>query len=210
LRAHCVAMIRKALEKHTPDEIVLICKEKDRERLAFFQENHPNLGGKFTEIVSPDLDETLKNDLKPYFKPGKSVVFIVPHWANQEFINAVFQKIKAQKGKTAVEIYGMPQWKSFETIEADDLENLHVSLAMARFQTPDVPDLADFKQKYYTQTGTAPDEDALNGYDSMVFLGKMLKKYGLDFPKNLSNEKVRGLSSTYFFAKNNPDGATNY
>lgn len=208
LRAHCAAMLKKALLTHKPDEIVLVCKEKERDRLAFFQENSP--GARFSEVVVPDATELFTTDLKPFFKPGKSTVFLVPHWSSQDFINSFFQKIKAQRGKTPVEIIGMPQWKNFENIEADDFESLNVSLAMARFRKENDPELADFYQKFLAETGTAPDDDALNGFDSMMFLSKMLRKNGLDFPKKLGGEKVRGLSSQFAFSKNGLDGAVDF
>ncbi len=208
LRAHCLAMLKTALKTHEPDEIVLVCKEKERDRLAFFQENSP--GERFAEIVVPDANELFTTDLRPFFKVGKSTVFLVPHWSSQDFINSFFQKTKAQRGKTSVEVFGMPQWRNFENIEGDDFETLHVSLAMARFPKRDAPEMGAFYQKFYSETGTAPDADALNGYDSMIFIGKMLRSHGLDFPKKLSGEKLRGLSAQFVFAKNGPDGAMDF
>lgn len=198
LRAHCETLFRYASAKNPTAEIVLVCREKERERLVFIQNQSQN---QLPEIVSPDADEQFKVDLKPYFKPGRTTVFILPTWSSQDFVNSFFQKVKAQRGKTPVEIYGMPQWREFENIEADDFENLHVHLSAARFARLSMPETDEFRQAFFNETGTIPTDDAFNGYDATLFLGRILKKYGSHFPEKLASASSRGLASKFEFRK---------
>ncbi len=197
LRAHCEAIVKFVLKTHTPDEVVLVCKEKERERLAFLQ-NANTAGGRFREIVVPDATESFsKTDLAPYFKPGKTTVFIMPSWVSQDFVFSFFRKVKAQQGRARVEVFGMPQWTGFENIEAEYFQSLNVHISAASWVDYTAPEVKAFQQKFYEAYGTIPDDDAFNGYDATLFTGQMLKKYGLDFPAKIGRTLFDGLHSDF-------------
>ncbi len=197
LRAHCEAITKFILRKHTPDEVVLVCKQKESERLAFFQ-NANSAGGRFQELIVPDATETFaKIDLAPYFRAGKTTVFVVPSWTSQDFVFGFFRRVQAQQGRARVEIFGMPQWTSFENIEADYFQALNVHVSAASFADFGLPKVKAFQEKFYAATGTIPDDDAFNGYDATLFTGRMLKKFGLDFPRKLGRERAIGLARNF-------------
>jgi hypothetical protein len=74
LRAHCAALIRHARAKLPPEQIVLLCKQKETDRLPYCQEANSALGGaRLRELVLPDegggwksvnLADFLKKDKK--------------------------------------------------------------------------------------------------------------------------------------------------
>ncbi len=107
LESHAQGILRHVLRGNRAENVVLVCREKERERLAFFQNAAPS---RLAEIASPDADEIFKTDLKSFFKAGQTTVFVVPSWASQDFVNSFLQKVKSQRGKNAVEVFGMPQW----------------------------------------------------------------------------------------------------
>jgi ABC-type branched-subunit amino acid transport system substrate-binding protein len=211
LRAHCEAITQHVLGTHRSDAVTLVCKEKEADRLPYFQQAASAMpgGGQFAELIVPDAAANFdKIDLKKYLKNNRSAVFILPTWANQDFVMAFLRKLKESKGAARVEVYGMPQWETYESIEPEYLSALNVHISSASYIDYTAQEVKDFQQKFYETTGTLPDADAFNGYDVTRFTGRMLRQYGLSFPENLDREEYRSLHGAFRFARIFINGAT--
>lgn len=201
LRAHCEAIAQHILKTHRADAVTLVCKEKEADRLPYFQ-NANTSGAAFAELKVPDATANFdKVDLKKHLKAGRTSVFILPTWASQDFVMAFFRRLKETKGAAKVEVYGMPQWENFEGIEPEYLTALNVHISSASHIDYAAQEVKDFQQKFYEATGTLPDDDAFNGYDVTLFTGKMLRRYGLSFPENLDREAFQGLHGEFRFSQ---------
>lgn len=201
LRAHCEAITHFVLKRHRPDAVTLVCKEKEADRLPYFQ-NANTSNTPFAELKVPDAATNFdKIDLKKYLKAGRTSVFILPTWASQDFVMAFLRKLKEAKGSAKVEVYGMPQWKNYESIEPEYLTDLNVHVSSASHIDYSAQEVKDFQLKFYEATGTIPNEDAFNGYDVTLFTGKMLRRYGLSFPQKLENETFQGLHGQFRFSE---------
>ena len=201
LRAHCEAITRFVKRKHRSDAVTLVSREKEADRLPYFQ-NTTGDGLRFNELIVPDATTNFdKIDLRKYLKPGRTTVFVLPTWASQDYVMAFLRKLKEVKGNNAVEVYGMPQWKNFEAIEPEYLTSLNVHISSASYIDYASPAVKAFQQKFYEATGTIPDDDAFNGYDVTLFTGRMLRRYGLSFPQNLDREPFRGLHGDFRFTR---------
>ena len=207
LRAHCQAIINFVQKHHRFDEVTLVCKEKEADRLPYFQvANTGNVP--FNEMIVPDGTINFdKIDLRKYLKSGRTSVFILPTWANQDYVMAFLRKLKEVKGTAEVEVYGMPQWKNYEGIDPEYLTDLNVHISSATYINYTSQEVKDFQQKFYEATGTLPTDDAFNGYDVTLFTGKMLRHYGLSFPQNLTRETFQGLHGQFLFSRIFANGA---
>lgn len=204
LKAHCEGITRYVRKLNRPDAVTLVCKKKEADRLPYFQQANTSQGGAtpFAEVIVPDEATNFdKIDLKKYFKPGKTAVFIVPSWASQDFVMAFLRKLKEVKGSNRVEVYGMPQWRNFESIEPEYLTSMNVHISSATYVDYTDAEVKEFQQKFYAATGTIPDEDGFNGYDVTLFTARMLARHGLSFPEKLEKEPYKGLQSSFGFAK---------
>ena len=202
LRAHCVAIARHVLKHHRPEAVTLVCKQKEADRLPFFQQANTDGKTRFAELVVPDATSNFDNiDLRPYLRPGRTAVFILPTWASQDFVMAFLRKLHTSRGAIPVEVYGMPQWRNFENIEPEYFAEMQVHVSSASYVDRNNPAAKAFAQAFYDAYGTVPDDDAYNGYDVTLFTGKMLQKYGLSFPAWLPMETFEGLHADFQFAK---------
>jgi hypothetical protein len=204
LRSHCEAITQHVLRKAKPETITLVCKMKEIERLTYFQEANRKQGGsmKFNEVVVPDATNIVSGaDLKKHLKSGKTNVFIVPSWGNQDFVVSFLNALKSVKGSYNVEVYGMPQWQNFDGVDAEFLTALNVHITKASYINYDSPEFKAFQKKYYEATGTIPDEDAVNGYDVTLFTAKMLAFHGLSFPELLGANAYQSLHGKFEFAR---------
>lgn len=204
LRAHCEAILRHIRNSNRPDAITLVCKQKESDRLSYFQDANSALGGStaLAELIVPDEASNFdKIDLKKYLKAGRTAIFVLPTWASQDFVMAFLRKLKEVKGANRVAVYGMPQWRDFETIDPEYFSTLNVHISAASWIDYSLPEVKDFQQKFYDATGTIPDEDGFNGYDVTLFVGRMLGKYGLSFPEHLDEVETATLRGKCSFSK---------
>lgn len=213
LQAHCAAIARYALKNHSNPAVTLVCKQKEAERLAYFHAANTQTA-RFTEWVLPDETTSFSNqNFSSYLKAGRTNVFILPSWSSQDFINAFLRQLKAVKGNARVEVYGMPQWANFESIEPEFFRDLNVHISAASYISYHTAEVKAFQQAFYENTGTIPDEDAFAGYDLTLYTGSLLRQYGLSFPQRLSEEDYAGLHGRYWFTKifagGKPDDGTN-
>ena len=202
LQTHCETIIHYVRKRNDPDAITLVCKEKEADRLPYFQNANAAIGGgeRLSELILPDANASFSNiDLKKYIKAGRTSVFILPTWASQDFVNAFLRKLRDAKGANSVEVYGMPQWKNFENIEPEFFTVNNVHITAASWIPYAAQEVKDFQQKFYESTGSIPDDDGFNGYDVTLFAGRMLARYGLSFPERLGLENIRCLHGNFRF-----------
>ncbi|MCS6929628.1 MAG: hypothetical protein NZM43_09045 [Saprospiraceae bacterium] len=200
LRAHGAAIVQHILARHRPENVCIVARRREAERIPLFQ---PTQGARFTEILTPDEGHFFdKIDFEPCFRPGQPAVFILPTWGNQDFVMAFFRKINASRKGRPVIVYGLPQWRQFENIELEYFADLNVHLSSATYFDFADPAVRAFQQAFFDAYGTAPDEEAFNGYDVVLLVGKGLQQFGLNFPQRLSTEPpFKGLRTTYRFSR---------
>jgi len=203
LRTHCNAIARYVLQRNNPEAITLVSKHRESDRLPYFQQANRAGNKPFAElIVSDDLTSFDRIDLRPYLRSGRKAVFILPTWASQSFVMAFLQKLRSVKGSVDVEVYGMPQWQSFTSIEPEYFDELNVHISSAYYVDRNSAEARAFRQIFYDAYGTIPGEDAYKGYDVAMFTGRMLKRYGLSFPQQLAAaEPFTGMHTRFQFAK---------
>jgi Periplasmic binding protein len=194
LRTHCVTILQhlRSTLKYTPAQIVLVAKEKERDRLSYFQDANTAMGGAaLNEAIVPDAATNFdKIDLKRYIKAGQTTAFVMPSWAGQDWVVAFLARLKAIKGNNTVEVYGMPQWLEYEQIEPELLSSLNVHVTAATYIDRNDAATVAFEQRFYEQFGTIPDNDAFSGYDTGRWLSLMLSRHGLAFPEKSSEKSM--------------------
>jgi len=207
LQSHCEAITKHVLDQYNAEDVVLVVRDKSAEksRLKYFQDALKIYEGsastpEFKEFIvrdgSSDFNEM---DPMPYINQNKNTVFIVPSWSNENFIYALMRKISLAKGPNKVVVYGMPQWKEYTRIDFDYYErlNLHIS-SNTDYDIYDY-DIKNFRQRYFERYGMGPTEDAIVGYDVMMYFGESLSRNGTGFPQKLDSESQQMLHSEFSF-----------
>lgn len=77
------------------------------------------------------------------------------------------------------------------TSPASTFSGSNVYFFDSMFSSDTDPAVLDFRQKYMTQINTLPSSYAYLGYDTMLFFGRMLGKYGSDFTKGLKSQPYK-------------------
>ena len=224
LEAHCQAITNHVLSRFSPEEVVLVCRNKSAEmsRLAYFNEAKAEFtegadASKFKEYVVSDYGNNFTNmDFMGYFPmpdiesgvlPEKVTrVFIIPSWSSETFINSALRLIRIAKQHHDVYVYGMPRWKTYSKVDFEYYESLNLHLSSDGFIDLNTDKAKQFRQQYFYKYGELPTDDAFYGYDMMLYFGRMIDKHGTQFQTSIDDEPFEGIHSSFEFIPVNDSG----
>lgn len=128
-----------------------------------------------------------------------NTVFILPYAGSKDndFVYDFLQKLELIKNHRNVVIYGMYKWLDYTEEIYEYINRLDVRICVNGLVDPNNEQVKKFKVKYYNKFGTLPSDDALEGYDLMMFIGKQLRKEGNKFHLTTPHKKQVGLQTVY-------------
>jgi ABC-type branched-subunit amino acid transport system substrate-binding protein len=191
LQNHCKAIGQYAMAKYKGEQIVLVCREKEKERLAYFTQIHGWPGASVRILVLPDATATVTQSLKSYLTAGKTTAFILPSFGSQDFVNGFLTKLRADKGKNEVAVFGLPQWEDFSQIEYELFADQNVHITRDYWWDAEGPVFKAFQKKFFERYGTVPNETAVKGYDIARWTALGLDREGLSWAS--TGEAYQGL-----------------
>ncbi|MCB0644423.1 MAG: hypothetical protein KDC44_22415, partial [Phaeodactylibacter sp.] len=171
--------------------------------LSYFQDGLQQQVGndttRFQEFIIRDETADYRNvDVLPYMLADRPTVFIMATYSDESFVYSMLRKLKiASLNFSEVVVYGFPQWMTFDRIDFDLYEDLQVHVSSAFFLDDQDPDISAFKQKFFERFGTPPNEEAYTGYESTLYFGRLLKRYGSQFMRFLPMEDQANLYTTF-------------
>lgn len=217
LQSHCEALMRHALERYSPENIVLVSKDKKEElpRLQYFHDEYKRYNNNKTTIklrefiIQGDATDFNRLNVMPFVSIGDTTVFMVPTWGDESFVFALLRKIELSKNPNShVVIYGMPQWMEFDKIDFSYYEKLHVHISASSYIDPIDSGVQSFRRQFFDHFGTVPAEEAFLGFDIMLYFGRMLQKYGTKFQYSLDKERYKALHTIFDVQKVSPMAPT--
>ena len=90
------------------------------------------------------------------------------------------RKLSADKGTKDVIVFGLPQWTGFNNLNSNHMESLSVHISSSTYINTHHPSYNSFKNKFYTNYFTMPDNQAYQGYDLIMWLAKTISREGFE------------------------------
>ncbi|HMQ45924.1 MAG TPA: ABC transporter substrate-binding protein [Saprospiraceae bacterium] len=210
LKSHCEAITEHVRKRFRPNQVVLVARDSDAEkdRFAYFQNKNYIISGtradsvQFREYLVKESSTYQNIDLRPYLGYNDTTVFILPSWSSETFIYSFLSKLKlTADADNYVEVYGMPQWMSYEKIDIDLYETLNVHVSSDVFLDGYDQDVRFFRQRFFDRYGAIPKDEATLGYDVMLYCGRMINKYGTKFQYWMEREAQDMLHTRFDFER---------
>ena len=211
LESHCRAITRHVRKRFRPEQVILVCRDKDAEkaRFGYFQEENFRIEGvrhdsvAFREYVVKEESAGFQNiNLASYLPHGDTAVFILPSWSNETFVYSFLSRLKlARQADNYVEVYGMPQWQRYERIDYDLYEDLNVHVSSDSYIDPYQQDIQFFRSRFFDRYGLPPNDEAFLGHDVMLYFGRMLHKYGTKFQYAFEKDPQKMLHTRFEFER---------
>ena len=203
LKTHCDNLVRHLRARYKTEQVILVGRKTEGEtsRFKLFQDansvfNQSQYGGRFDEWA---IEDETNISIEPYIHTSGQTVFIIPSW-NEAFVGNFLRKLSASSRRGNVIVYGMPQWMDFNSSITSLFQSLGVRVSSSTFIEGNNENVRYFRAKFFNKFQKMPNSDSFLGYDCMLYVGKMLQRYGTAFPQYLQNEPESVLHTRFNFA----------
>jgi hypothetical protein len=180
-------------------------KDNDKKRTRKLQKLAKDVWGKSDEnhlqefMLSQDSIDIGETAFDSIFVVDKPNVMIIPNWSfkDEAFVYGALRRLSVEKGITDVVVYGMPIMIESDKINFDQYNSLNMRVARSKFVDEYDGDVARFKRDFVNKYGALPTDDAFEGYDNLMFIGRNLKKHGKNFQYFLNKDQGYYLQAKY-------------
>jgi len=208
LDEHYYSIFEDIEEKFDKEQVHIVGRltnVKDGKRIKKLQRMAKDVWGNSKEDVltecmlnqdSINVGETAFDSI---FNKEKPLVFIIPNWSfeDEAFIYGSLRRLSVEKGLTNVIVYGMPIMMESEKINFDYYSSLNMRVARSKFVDERDNDVARFKRDFVNTYGALPSDDAYEGYDNLMYIGRNLNEYGKNFQYYLNEDQGYYLQAGY-------------
>ncbi len=214
METHARQMMQYVADTFKESKITILYQNNDQEK------EYLNLYRKFVADYNKAIDDSLKvntryrvaklvvnekliegygkistGQLSTMLKDGEHNLFIVPSMKVPFLVN-LLREFYPLAASNLISIIGTPTFGNDVDLQLDYINALDVHYTQSYFLKPGFYE-SGFYAAYWAQHKVEPSEYAVNGYDQMLYLGIMLKKYGINFRVESGNEVVEGLGNGF-------------
>ena len=188
-------VIRDPMEKN----LLVLALGKDSSRVASLQQSYVNFkndpNAQITTLIpsSPTIDV---NKIKPLLQKDKLNIIVMPTtdegfiYNSLREIQKLVDKVEPRRGYQIV-IVGMDRWRYFSRINFEYYESLNLHFTSEYYTSSSRKTVRNFKENYKSIYGIGSREFGFKGFDIMLYFGRMINKYGLNFQAHLWKENKR-------------------
>lgn len=184
--------IRNPLEKN----LLILALGKDSARVASLQQNYVNFKNDTNARIQSLIPTSASidvNKIKPLLQRDKLNVIVMPTtdegfiYNSLREIQKLVDKVEPRKGYQ-IAIVGMDRWRYFSRINFEYYEYLNLHFTSEYFTTSSRKTVRNFKENYKSIYGIGSREFGFKGFDIMLYFGRMINKYGVNFQAHLWKE----------------------
>ncbi len=180
--SHCDHIVQDIHDRFENPNVFLITRPDETYFADFYQSTNPeNL---FTNYLITDNSMDLKNtNFDSVMVRDEKNVIILPFFSNRDrqFIYTILRKLSILNNEFDIHIYGLPILKSLVETDSDLFNTVNVYISESGYLRDQSTDYLDIHRHMLKEYGTVPGEDALEAFDTIVFMGRMLAKHGKNF-----------------------------
>jgi len=215
IKEHLVKMVEHVSSNFKPSEVVIVGRNLDidgkwfdylQELASAFNPSQGKLPYTEKKVEETDLSGKVAV-FKDLIAQGKKV-FIFPNYSfsDEKYLSSVLTKLMQEKVGKDIIVYGMPVILDSDKIGFQFYSALQMMLVVTDFYDKDDLLSMDFTRSFFEMFKTIPGKDAMEGYDTMLFLGRAISKHGRSFLPNKSIESGDYLQTSYKIQAVYPEG----
>lgn len=193
LKTHCEYMIDDLSGKYEGSKVTFMYRSSslEEENIALYMLNDVYSEVRFRKLLCDVLpDRERLAEIVDSSRPNVIVVDIL----EQSFADSLLRLISSTFPNTHFEIYGMPSWFDMASLHGHSYNNLSIHITHSScFEQGDSLLQHRVEARYRNEFGGPMPEMSLKGYETMLWYGALLQKYGPIF-----NEEYKDLSGAPF------------
>jgi len=210
--AHYDKIVTDALSNYKSDQICLLGRKEslDMRYMDYMQKvgaaiNNDGNKKPFKEFyINEDSLSVGETAFDSIFYDQKTTVFILPNWSferDNEFVYNTVRKMSAERGFEDVVLYGMPILMDSERIGFEYYRNLNMRVCKSSYVDRRSPEVQNFRKQYYEKYKDLPSENAYEGFDMMMLVGRHLFNYGKKFQYYMEDYDANLLQTRFDIQK---------
>ena len=154
------------------------------------------LEGRTISETMISLVDTLSGTPNFAFVPSNSEAFVSDALRNLDICH--------NYGNTKINVFGMPKWRNFETINIELYHKLNLHLAIPYFVDYSSANVEKFLLRYRALYNTEPTPYAYQGYDITRYFLDLANEYGKEFINLEKFVPAQMLQSNFDFQRKEP------
>ena len=129
---------------------------------------------------------------------------------NRDFVLPTIDRLyKVSQAGSRIEVFGHPNWVKAQFLNSEKMQWLNTRITSSYFVDYKSRKVKSFIARYRDEYGMDPSEYAFKGFDTGYFFGKLLSRYGNDYPKHLTDGDYKGLHNDFHFVRDQAAGFLN-
>lgn len=192
-------LARELAKVHQNDHVILVnsldvrdTRLVDSFRAAYNKEVATFPTSSHSEIKELRASVKSVGDIKAQLSLVKTNVLIVPS-KDKVVIQDLLTKAALTEEDYHIVVYGLEDWLNFDFIDSQYKSKFELGVPSVSFIDYNSPECIAFVNKFREKNGVEPDEYAFLAYDIMLYYGKGLIQFGIDFPNQFQNMNQEGL-----------------
>jgi hypothetical protein len=176
--------------------ILVLALGKDSSRVANLQQSYINFKNDTNahiETLIPSSSTIDINKIKPLLQRDKLNIIVMPTtdegfiYNSLREIQKLVDKVEPRKGYQIV-VVGMDKWRYFSRINFEYYEYLNLHFTSEYYTASNRRTVRRFKENYKSIYGIGSRKFGFKGFDIMLYFGRMINKYGVNFQAHLWKE----------------------
>lgn len=179
--------------------LLILALNRDSSRVASLQKHYAAQQNDLTASIPTLIRQSATidiDDIKSFLKKDELNIIIMPTFHNEGFIynslreiQKLVDKVDPRRGYQIV-VIGMDRWRYFSRINFEYYESLNLHFSSEYFTDLRKETVRQFRADYKAIYGIGSREFGFKGFDIMLFFGRMIHKYGINFPSHLWKERA--------------------
>ena len=202
LPTHLDALAAYLTSAYAPEQVTLLGLPNGRQDklVAYLMKRHreldPSQAPWKTWRLSTAEPGMTGLDWTDRFRESGPTVFVFPIYDDPLLINGFMSQVQIARGRSEVELVGLPQWTEMTELDPNSLESLGATVTVGPRVDYDDPDVIAFTDRYVDTYRVLPKLPALLGYDALAYAVPLINEHGIEWTNHLP-ERFDGLASDY-------------
>lgn len=205
---HVRALAHRIVDVYQPGDVVLLYESDETSNQQFLNPLKTIVLQLNKNIALYEVNSKERLEELAQFE-GKNLV--VSGSSNRFQVLAMLEQLRSLRDQYGhrFQLFGHPNWAKISFPAESAMQSFDAVISSTYYIDQRQTSVRDFRTWYRDEFSIEPSEFAYKGYDTGMYFGLLLNRYGKDYSKHLVDTEYEGLHNTFQFEYNSTWGFVN-
>lgn len=203
IKAHSEAIAGRVAKLFLPGDIIIVYHTGDSDSRQFLTGMSAAIKQfkSSAQVISVNTLSELNSALN-----GAGKNYVIAGTTDKNSLKGLVDNLlkQYQENYYKINLFGHPLWDRYDFSMYPGVLALNTTITTESNLKPWTSEVKQFKENYYESFGVNPSDASYKGYDTAIYFGKLLEKFGAaNLKDKLTKEHYSGIYNSYKF-KHNP------